>query len=365
MTAGITTAEVVTAERQALGDVGMADAQPDLGITGVQLGTSPQPPSIGVVRTASLLLSEGHAADWQLVLYAGIDTPTESSLVGGLFTRLFEFLAKAKEQYRAFERHKAAQEKELATQEGVLSAHEAHLASVERLYEGRLAALREEFDDALAKKDQEPGSALAAMEDEVSSLRTRLDQAEGTSKDLAGKVTAAIVEEQLAKTQAGLLQEQLETANTQFTALRGMINTLKEHARAAESLCKTRQEELAPLGGVAHQIAEAMSQLKLSSVERLPGASPGDLVKFFSDAALKLSKLPGQLEALRLRDGRQLAGALANTLLSRLQHHGLSFPMERLKTKISPDTARKAAEEAVSKDIAVIVERMMPHQKKK
>jgi hypothetical protein len=98
----------------------------------------------------------------------------------------------------------------------------------------------------------------------------------------------------------------------------------------------------------------------MTPAERPADAAPGTL----EDHARFLDSLSGQLAALRaafedtlVREGKQVAEAMATHILARVHHRDPSWPLDAIFTRIPP-ADRERAEAAVADHVTELVRRI-------
>jgi chromosome segregation ATPase len=134
-------------------------------------------------------------------------------------------------------------------------------------------------------------------------------------------------------------------------------------ARRAADLERTLQEHgsgMARLGEAVDRAANAMRGVGMVPAERPADTPHGEL----EDHARFLDSLSGQLAGLRaafedtlVREGKQVAEAMATHILARLHHRDPSWPLDAIFTRI-PQADREGAEAAVASHIAELVRRI-------
>lgn len=73
-----------------------------------------------------------------------------------------------------------------------------------------------------------------------------------------------------------------------------------------------------------------------------------NIIKFFADLVGKLDALPLNVQQQLQKEGTQIAGAIANTLLPRVSFLAPDFPFAHLFDRFEDKVDRVAAEQAVT-----------------
>ena len=251
-------------------------------------------------------------------------------------------------------------------------------ALTDKLIEQR--ALLEDREASAAEATAKLQSILVAVlaaekkSAQVSELQRTLEKRERVVDalwdDLAVKDTANTVLDGALKSTVEQLGEATrreatarEEAAEALARLAGKEEEADAAAKRAADLERTLQEHgsgMARLGEAVDRAANAMRGVGMVPAERPADTPHGKL----EDHARVLDSLSGQLAGLRaafedtlVREGKQVAEAMATHILARLHHRDPSWPLDAIFTRI-PQADRERAEAAVASHVAELVRRI-------
>ena len=223
--------------------------------------------------------------------------------------------------------------------------------------------------EATARLQQILVAVLAAGKKnaEVSELRRTLAQRERVVDslwdDLAVKDTANAVLDGALKNLVAQLEEAARREAGALSRLAAKEEELGVATRRAADLERALREHssgTARLGEAVDRADDALRRVGMTPAERPADAAPGTL----EDHARFLDSLSGQLAALRaafedtlVREGKQVAEAMATHILARVHHRDPSWPLDAIFTRIPP-ADRERAEAAVADHVTELVRRI-------
>ena len=227
--------------------------------------------------------------------------------------------------------------------------------AAEKRSAGQLAAVEERHQKQLAAKTAELKLALQRQEGVAAALWDELAQKDaahavldGALKNMGERLGEAAQREATAREEAEAATAKLAGKEEEVSGLRAEAAAAKKRAADLErrllSHLRDQNIGMSRLRDAVDRAADTMQQVDLVPAER----TEDYLHDRLEDHARFLDSLSGQLAGLResfedtlSQEGKQVAGALATHILSRLHHRDPAFPVDAIFERITPPAKKR------------------------